>query len=287
MSAYHRIGLITRPGTRTTAESLRRIAALVSELERELLPDTEAARILELDSGLTLDDIAQQADLGVVVGGDGTLLIAANHLAPHGVPMCGVNWGRLGFLADIYPHQITEALGAILKGQHEIDERPILVGEVSRGKEVLCVHDAINDIVVHSHRDLHMIELQIRIDGRLLSLLRADGLIVATPTGSTAYALSGGGPILSPQLNVLVLVPICPHMLSSRPIVIDADSEVELEIVGRTESRGLVSFDGSTNQELEVGDHIHVRHQGYSLKLVQPVNHNHFEVLRRKLSWNL
>ncbi len=287
MPAYRRIGLITRPGTHTTAESLRRVADLVAELELELLPDTEAARILGLDSERTLDDIAQQADLGVIVGGDGTLLIAANHLAPQGVPVCGVNWGRLGFLADIYPHQITEVLGAILNGQHEIDERSILTGEVSRSDDVLCTHDAINDIVVHSYRDLHMIELQIRIDGRLLSSLRADGLIVSTPTGSTAYALSGGGPIVSPQLDVLVLVPICPHMLSSRPIVIDVDSKVELEVIGRAESRGQISFDGGANQELGVGDRIRIRHQSYPLKLVQPVNHDHFEVLRRKLSWNL
>jgi len=287
MSAYHRIGLITRPGSHATEESLGRIARLVQDKNLELLPDMEVASILGLDAGQELPAIAEQADLGVVVGGDGTLLLAAHHLAPQGTPVCGVNWGRLGFLADIYPHQIAETLGAMLDGQHELDERPILFGEVSRGDELLCSHDAINDIVVHSYRDLHMIELQIRIDGRLLSSLRADGLIVSTPTGSTAYALSGGGPILYPSLGVLVLVPICPHMLSSRPIVIDLDSEVELEVIGRSKSLGLVSFDGGANQELRVGDRIRIRHQNYPLKLLQPVHHDHFEVLRRKLSWNL
>lgn len=287
MAAFERIGVITRPCTETTAESIRRVARLVERQGCTLLPDAETARILEQDSRLELPELAAQADLGVVVGGDGTLLTAAHHLAPHGVPVCGVNRGRLGFLADIYPEQIPETLGAILDGDYEIDARSVLTGEVWRDGQRLCASDAFNDVVVHSYRDLHMIELQTRVGGRALSALRADGLIVATPTGSTAYALSGGGPILHPSLQVLVMVPICPHMLSSRPIVVDLDCEIELEVIGRPESKGVVSFDGGANQELQVGDRIHIRRQDYPLNLVQPTNHDYYEILRRKLSWNL
>ncbi len=287
MPGFERIGVITRPCTETTAESLRRVARLVERKKRTLLVDEETARVLELDTGLPLPELAEQADLGVVVGGDGTLLTAAHELAPRGVPVCGVNRGRLGFLADIYPEQIPETLGAILDGQYEIDSRSALVGEVWRDGKLLCSSDAFNDVVVHSYRDLHMIELQTRVGNRALSALRADGLIVSTPTGSTAYAMSGGGPILHPSLQVLVMVPICPHMLSSRPIVVDLDCEIELEVIGRPESHGVVSFDGGANQELVVGDQVRIRRQTYPLNLVQPPNHDYYEVLRRKLSWNL
>ena len=287
MAEFGRIGVVSRPSRKTTAESIRRVARLVKKKGCELLPDAETARVLDLPKGLELPELAEQADLGVVVGGDGTLLRAVHHLAPRGVPVCGVNRGRLGFLADIYPEQIPSVLGAILDGKYETDQRPVLIGEVFRGDELLCTSDAFNDVVVHSYRDLHMIELQTLISGRPLSALRADGLIISTPTGSTAYALSGGGPILHPSLEVLVMVPICPHMLSSRPIVIDLNNEIELEVIGRPESRGVVSFDGATNQELTVGDRIRIRRQTYPLTLVQPQGHDYYEVLRRKLSWNL
>ena len=287
MSEFRHIGVIARPGKNSIAESVRRVAHVVKEKGLELLADAEAARILGTDGASGFPDLAERADLAVVVGGDGTLLRAAHHLASHGVPVCGVNRGRLGFLADIYPDQIAETLGDILEGRFETDPRPVLVGEVLRGEERLCQSDAFNDVVVHSYRDLHMIELQIQINGQPLSALRADGLIISTPTGSTAYALSGGGPILHPSLQVLVMVPICPHMLSSRPIVVNLDSDIDLEVVGRPESRGLVSFDGTANQELEIGDRIRIRRQSYPLTLTQPQGHDFYEVLRRKLSWNL
>ena len=287
MAEFRHIGIVSRPSRKTTAESIRRVARLVEKKGCELLVDEQTASVLEMPKGLELPELAERADLGVVVGGDGTLLRAVRHMAPRGVPVCGVNRGRLGFLADIYPEQIPSVLGSILDGKYETDQRSILVGEVLRGEEQLCISDALNDVVVHSYRDLHMIELQTLISGRPLSALRADGLIISTPTGSTAYALSGGGPILHPSLEVLVMVPICPHMLSSRPIVIDLDSEIELEVIGRPESRGVVSFDGSANQELTVGDRIRIRRQDYPLTLIQPEGHDYYEILRRKLSWNL
>lgn len=287
MAELRRIGVISRPSRKTTAESIRRVARLVKKKKCELLVDEETARVLEMSEGLELPELAEQADLGVVVGGDGTLLRAVRHLAPRKVPVCGVNRGRLGFLADIYPEQIPSVLGAILDGEYEIDQRSMLVGEVLRGGQQLCLSDALNDVVIHSYRDLHMIELQILVSGRPLSSLRADGLIISTPTGSTAYAMSGGGPILHPSLQVLVMVPICPHMLGSRPIVVDLDSEIELEVIGRPESRGVVSFDGAANQELTIGDRIRIRRQDYPLNLIQPKGHDYYEILRRKLSWNL
>ena len=287
MTEFNHIGIVSRPSQKTTAESIRRVARLIKKKGRNLLANHETARVLGLSDGMTLPDLAKQADLGVVVGGDGTLLHAVHHLAPLGVPVCGVNRGRLGFLADIYPEQIPSTLGAILDGNYETDQRSVLVGEVWRDGTRLCVSDAFNDVVVHSYRDLHMIELQTRISDRPLGTLRADGLIISTPTGSTAYALSGGGPILHPSLQVLVMVPICPHMLSSRPIVINLDNEIEIEVIGRPESRGVVSFDGAANQELTIGDRILIRCQDYSLNLIQPVGHDYYEVLRRKLSWNL
>ena len=287
MAEFKHIGIISRPSQKTTAESIRRVARLVEKKGCELLADEETARVLEMPKAMELPELAERADLGVVVGGDGTLLRAVRHLAPRNVPVCGVNRGRLGFLADIYPEQIPNVLGAILDGEYDTDQRSMLVGEVMRDGEPLCVADALNDVVVHSYRDLHMIELQTLISGRPLSTLRADGLIISTPTGSTAYAMSGGGPILHPSLQVMVMVPICPHMLNSRPIVVDLDSEIELHVIGRPESRGVVSFDGAANQELTVGDCIRIRRQDYSLNLIQPKGHDYYEILRRKLSWNL
>ena len=287
MSGFDRIGVIARPCDDATADAVRRVAALAAEQGRTPAPDPEAARALDRGDGLALPELSRQIDLGVVVGGDGTLLTAARELAPRGVPVCGVNRGRLGFLADIHPEQIGAALGAILEGRGETDPRSVLACAVARGGETLLAGDAFNDVVVHSYRDLHMIELQIRIDGRPLSALRADGLIISTPTGSTAYALSGGGPILQPSLPVVVLVPICPHMLNSRPIAVSLDAAIELEVIGRAESRGLVSLDGHENRELAVGDVIRIRRQDYPLTLIQPAGHDHFELLRRKLSWNL
>lgn len=286
MPQFDRIGLITRPCEDSTADSVRQIARLVGDLGRELVTDPSAAKFLDIE-GAPLPELAQKVDIGVVVGGDGTLLTAARHLAPQGIPVCGVNRGRLGFLAEIYPEQVTTLLADILCGEGLAHERSALYCEVTRDGKKLCSGDAFNDVVTHSYRNLHMIELQIRIDERPLCTLRADGLIVSTPTGSTAYAMSGGGPVLYPTLPVVVLVPICPHVLSSRPIAVRDDSVIELDVIGHAESRGIVSLDGNVNQEILVGDHIRISRQSYPLTLMQSSSYDPFEVLRNKLSWNL
>ena len=287
MSDFSHIAVITRPSEEATAQAILQVANVITEHKRTLLPDAEAAKVLGISRELDPDQQAAQADLAVVIGGDGTLLDAARRMAPKGVPLCGVNRGRLGFLADIYPEQIPQVLGAILNGSYLTDERSTLVGSIHRTSGEDFEETAFNDVVVHSYHDLHMIELQTRIDGRALSTIRADGLIVATPTGSTAYVLSCGGPILHSGLAAMVLAPICPHMLTSRPIVIDLKSEVEIRLVGHPEARGVVSFDGRINQEITVGDHLRVRQQSYPLTLIQPAGHDYFDILRRKLHWNL
>ena len=232
---------------------------------------------------LTLEDIGRDAELAIVLGGDGTMLNIARVLAPFDVALVGVNQGRLGFLTDISIDTMLETIGAILDGDCVTEERLLLDAEIIRGGEKVFGVIAFNDAVLSKGIKGSMIEFEVKIDGRFLYGLRGDGLIVATPTGSTAYALSSGGPIIHPALSAMALVPICPHTFSSRPIVIGSDSVIEICIRGGADARA--HFDSHSRLDLNDGDRIIVRRYQHTIRLLHPTGHDYYSMLREKLHW--
>jgi NAD+ kinase len=233
---------------------------------------------------LTLEEIGARADLAVVLGGDGTMLNIARTLAPFDVALVGVNQGRLGFLTDISLDTMFETIGSILEGRFVAEDRMLLEAEVISGGESVFQVLAFNDVVVSKGVRGSMIEFEVHIDGEPIYTQRSDGLIVATPTGSTAYALSAGGPILHPALSVIALVPVCPHTLSNRPIVISSERSVEIVVHSADDPR--VHFDSHSHVELREGDRIRVARYAHDISLLHPAGHSYYAMLRQKLKWN-
>ncbi|MBL8519977.1 MAG: NAD(+) kinase [Betaproteobacteria bacterium] len=231
-----------------------------------------------------MDSLLEGADLAVVVGGDGTLLGCARVAARHDVPVIGVNLGHLGFLTDLSADSVQETLGAVLDGRYTKESRILLEGEVERGGSPIFRSVALNDVVVSRGAMGTMIEISIEVDGEFVYSARADGLIVATPTGSTAYALSSGGPILQPSLPAIALVPISPHTLSNRPIAIASTSVVKIRLLHGKNAR--VNFDVQAFFDPATDDVITIRAHPKPLTLLHPEGHSYFAVLRNKLHWN-
>lgn len=233
---------------------------------------------------LTLEEIGQQADLAVVMGGDGTMLNIARMLVAHDVPLIGVNQGRLGFLTDLSIDTMRETLDEILNGHYTTEHRMLLTAEVSRKGTDVFTALAFNDVVLYRGMSSGMIECEVRVNNEYVNTLRSDGLIVATPTGSTAYALSSGGPILHPGLDLIALVPVCPHTLSNRPIVIGPDSCVEIRMHSSSNVR--LHCDSHSFFDLEQTDMIIVRRFPKTVRLLHSVNHSYYRMLREKLGWS-
>jgi len=269
-----------RPVLEEIAHFLERQGVRVS-LERETAINTELSDY----PALTADELGHHCDLAVVVGGDGTMLGIARLLAPHGVPLVGINQGRLGFITDVPVGTFIEALAPMVAGDYEIEHRTMLEGGVWREREQIYGSIAMNDVVVSRGATASMVELKIDVGDEFVANLRADGLIIASPTGSTAYALSAGGPILHPGIAGWVMVPIAPHTLSNRPIVMPDSGEVAIEIVagGRDVS---VNFDMQTLQSLLHGDLIRVRRSAHQVRFLRPRGWSYYQTLRRKLHWN-
>ena len=282
-SQFQRIAVIAKPAAADQLrQTLRTLQRVLMQRHLTLLPDQRSAALLDLGAGMPIRELAHRCDLAVVVGGDGTLLSAARTMADHEVPLLGVNLGRLGFLVDINPTEIGETLSAVLDGHFDEDRRFLLSAELSGQPATL----ALNDVVLHKWNIARMIEFETWIDGRFVNSQHSDGLIVSTPTGSTAYALSGGGPLLTPGLDAITLVPICPHTLSNRPIVVHADSEIEISVCGNTDPKDVrITCDGAASLSLGQGDQLKIRRHPTRVRLLHPVGHDHFNVLRAKLGW--
>ena len=233
---------------------------------------------------MNLDEMAHAMDLAIVIGGDGTMLNIARTLSPHQVPLVGVNQGRLGFLTDLTLENMQDSMAAMLDGKFVTEQRLLLSARVLRGDVEVFGGLAFNEVAVHRNHASSMVEFEVRIDGEYLYNQRADGLIVATPTGSTAYAMSAGGPILHPSLDVLELVPVCPHTLSNRPIVVKSSSVLEILMHRTGDIR--VRFDSHTNYDLELHDKIVVTRHPEPACLLHPVGHSYYHTLREKLLWN-
>jgi NAD+ kinase len=266
--------------------TMRSIADFLLNQGCDVVLESEFATYHNIDSYPIMDvaAMARQCDLGLVVGGDGTMLGIGRQLAACNLPLIGINQGRLGFMTDIALHNFEAALTSMLAGAYETDLRSIMQAKVVRDE--LCVFDALamNDVVVHRGSLSGMVELRITVDGHFLANQRADGLIISTPTGSTAYSLSAGGPILHPTIRGWVLAPIAPHTLSNRPIVIDENSEITVEVVsGRDAS---ANFDMQSLSSLQHGDRVVVQRSEHQVRFLHPLGWTYFDTLRQKLHWN-
>ncbi|MEE9493632.1 MAG: NAD(+) kinase [Gammaproteobacteria bacterium] len=284
---FRKIALIGKSGDQKVAETLVMLIADLNQRNLDIILDISAAKYFENPAYPVLQhpELGEQADLVIVVGGDGTLLGAARKLSDTNVPVLGVNLGRLGFLADVSPDQWHDTFTHIFAGKYQEEHRMLLHASILRNNDIIGESDALNDVVIHKWDIARMIELETTINKRFLHSLRADGLIVATPTGSTAYALSGGGPLLHPTLEAIVLVPICPHTLSNRPIVVNSASQIEVTVQGGEHTEAQVTFDGQINIPLNPGDVIRIEQKPQQLRLLHPEHHDHFQVMRNKLRW--
>lgn len=286
---FRTIGLMGRGKHDSAGDTLQRLLSVLGERGRQVLVEKRLAGLLPEGGAYEFadsDEIGERCDLAIVVGGDGSMLGAARNLARHGTPVVGVNRGRLGFLTDISPDDIETKVGEVLDGDYERESRFLLDVEVRREGQVIGRGDALNDVVVNSGSTAQMIEVELYIDEGFVYRQRADGLIVSTPTGSTAYSLSGGGPIMYPSLDAMVLVPMFPHALSSRPIVIDGNSEIRIDIVQRNRIHPPVTCDGQVNLTARPGDSVHVFKNPHRLVLIHPPGHSFYASCRDKLRWS-
>ena len=284
MLAFSRIGLVARVGNDQVVESLRRVAQFLLSQGAEVLLEVHSAEFLGSSDREAFDmkSLGERCDLMIAVGGDGNILNAARVMAPFGVPILGINRGRLGFLADISPDELEARLGEVLSGDYTTEEHFLLEGVVSGRDEV---PSALNEVLVHSANMPKMIEIELFVDGVFVYRQHSDGLIVSSPTGSTAYALSAGGPIMHPELNAIALVPMFPHSLTSRPLVVPGDGEIRIVIGNDTGGPAKVSFDSHQEFQIEPGKEIVIRKMAEPLTLVHPPGHSFYGVCRSKLDW--
>jgi NAD+ kinase len=284
-AAFKTVAVVGKSDAAALPDILDELSALLRSRNIGIVmdPATASASRTPPDSTLKMEALPARSDLAVIVGGDGTLISSARLMAQHGVPLVGINLGRLGFLTDIPAEGATAAVGAILEGEFLPEQRMLLAGQVKRGDKVLISALAMNDVVVSRGAMGSMIEFAVTVDGEFIYTLRADGLIVATPTGSTAYALSAGGPILHPALSAIALVPISPHTLSNRPVAIRSTSKVEITLVRGEGARA--NFDVQAHQELENGDVVCVAASSHPATLLHPRGYRYFSMLRQKLRW--
>ncbi|MGY6214718.1 NAD(+) kinase [Methylolobus aquaticus] len=284
---FKTIGLIGKPDAERISATLEHIHQHLTAQGFRVLLDRGCAGFVSGNSTVCdIDEIGRSCDAAVIVGGDGTLLRAARLLVDHEIPLIGVNLGRLGFLVDISPDEVRTRLDAILGGDYQFEERALLRVRVSRNGTVVHDRVAVNEIVVHSAIATSMIEIETWIDGAFLNTQRSDGLIISTPTGSTAYALSAGGPILHPGLNALVLAPINPHTLTNRPIVIGGDSLIEIGFRPSKQFRAQVNCDNVSIPDVEATDRLRITRHDRPFRMLHPVDHDFFAILRSKLNWS-
>ena len=288
MSHFSKIGIVSKPDDQTIARTVKLLHQYLTDNAVDIYADEVSAKLIGSVSvsAYRFEALASHCDLVIVVGGDGTLLHAAHSLLHNDIPLLGINLGHLGFLAEISPDEIEPQLDQILAGHYIKEQRSVLHASLVRDDEIIATAQAVNDVVVHAMQMVRMIEIETRVNNQHLDTLQADGYIVATPTGSTAYALSGGGPILHPDLDAIVLVPICPHTLSNRPMVINADSQVEIRLPKRNRYTSLASIDGQINMDFMPGDSLRIEKGQHPLKLIQPKEYGYFNVLREKLRWS-
>ncbi|MFA7665406.1 MAG: NAD kinase [Burkholderiaceae bacterium] len=282
---FRTAALAGRYQTEGVAPAIAQIAGFLRERGIEVLLESGTAESIgRPDEAASTEDIGHRAELAIAVGGDGTMLGLARDLSPYEVPLVGINHGRLGFVTDIGLENWREGLATILDGHYHAEERTLLTARVVRDQEIIWSALAMNDVVVNRSSRAGMIELQVHVDDLYMYSQRADGLIVATPTGSTAYALSANGPILHPQVQGIVMVPVAPQALSNRPIVLSDDVTVTIRVVEGREPR--VSGDMQVFSDLHIGDDIIVQRAPFRTRFLHPPDYTYYATLRGKLNWH-
>lgn len=268
------------------SESLHRLADFLEKQNIQIFQDIDTSASFDMDIPvLPRDNMGEKNDLIIVVGGDGSLLSAARMAIKVNTPVIGINRGRLGFLTDILPQDIETHLGAVLEGKYEEEKRFLLRTKIYDDQGTYFEGDALNDVVLGRGSETHLIEFDVLVNQQLVSHYRSDGMILSTPTGSTAYALSAGGPIMHPQLNAIVLVPMFSHSLSSRPLVIDSESHIELHISKFNENELRISCDGHESRMVKPGQKVCIKKNGNQLRLLHPLDYHYYDTLRSKLGW--
>lgn len=283
MAEFNTVGLVSRIANEQIRESLMTVVTLLESHGLAVLLDETAAGMLGSETPpSSWDDLGARCDLLVAVGGDGNILSAARAMAPFGVPILGINRGRLGFLADISPDEIEERMDEVLAGDYTTEEHFLLEGIVEGQEEI---PSALNEVLVHSASMPKMIEMDLFVNDQFVYSQNSDGLIVSSPTGSTAYALSAGGPIMHPSLDAIVLVPMFPHSLTSRPLVVPGDDEIRIVLKDATGVSAKVSFDSHLEFRIGAGESLIIRKKKEKLVLVHPPGHSFYGACRSKLEW--
>ena len=277
-------GLMGRTSDPEVSKMVARLTAQLAAAKLTVLVDETLGPVPPARS-LPLPELATKADLLIVVGGDGTLLKAAHAVAARPIPLLGVNLGRLGFLADLTPEEVQDGIATILKGEFSTEERLMLESHLLKGGSAEDCPPVLNDVVVQKADGGRLIEFEIWVDGQFLCAYRADGIVVATPTGSTAYALSGGGPILHPAMDAVTLVPICPHTLGDRPIVVTGGSTIEILLTDTHGGRAQVAWDGQRSKPLAEGERVRVQRSKHPVSFIHPRGYDYYRILRTKLHW--
>ncbi len=285
MSNFSKVGLISKSNDLSVSETLNNVYNLLQNKGLEVLLDTSTRGLLGGPITVDIETIAQECDLAVVIGGDGTLLRAAREMVNADVPLIGVNRGRLGFLVDVSPEDGLHELVDIIDGDYLLEERQMLNCWLTRSGEIVHQALAFNDMVMRTKNVLQIIEFEIAINGSFVLSQRADGVIVASPSGSTAYSLSSGGPIINPNVPAVVVQPICPHTLSSRPLVVNADSEISVLVTEKKTVHAQMVCDGQVYNDLQNDDIIEVRQHEKAIRILHPSNYDYHAILREKLKW--
>lgn len=268
------------------SESLHRLVDFLAKQNIKIYQDIDTSASFMMDVPiLAREDMGEKNDLIIVVGGDGSLLSAARMAIKVNTPVIGINRGRLGFLTDILPQDIETHLAAVLNGQYEEERRFLLHTRIYDQVNTYFEGDALNDVVLGRGNETHLVEFDVYVNQQLVSHYRSDGMILSTPTGSTAYALSAGGPIMHPQLNAIVLVPMFSHSLSSRPLVVDGEAQIELRISEFNESELRISCDGHESRMVKPGQKVSINKNGNQLRLLHPLDYHYYDTLRSKLGW--
>ncbi|MCU7938275.1 MAG: NAD(+) kinase [gamma proteobacterium symbiont of Bathyaustriella thionipta] len=284
---FKTIGLIGKYADPSVGDALVSLHEYFLGNDCHVLLDESTAAVFthhEMES-VTRTQLGEQCDLIIIVGGDGTLLSAARSLVGFGVPLLGINLGHLGFLVDLCAIDVHKALDEIMAGEYTEENRFLIISEIERDGDYFGGGNAFNDVVIHKADVARMIEIETYVDNKFMHSMHADGLIISTPTGSTAYSLSGGGPILYPSLNVLQLVPICPHTMSNRPVVISGESEIDIVVSDHFSTQAQVTYDGQINFNLMPGDHVKIMRHPKHITILHPKEYDYFEILRAKLRW--
>lgn len=286
MRPFKNIAIVGKPRHDIAFETHIAVYNWLKDRQYNLLVEANIAQQLNLPNGKTVTEIGEQADLVIVIGGDGNMLGMARQLAKYEVPLIGINRGNLGFLTDIAPQTAFEQLYSTLeRGEFIIEERFLLEARIEQNGKVIELSNALNEVVVHSSQIARTIEFEVSIDGKFAFSQRSDGLIIATPTGSTAYSLSAGGPILTPNLNAVVLVPMNPHSLASRPLVIDGESVVSMRFAQYNQPNLVISCDSQRLLPFSSDERVIVQKSPDTLKLLHLKDYNYFTVLGSKLGW--